>query len=123
MNSPVRIPIATILPPNAPFTPEQHDWLNGFFAGLLEGQVAALSPEESAAPAPPTAKGDDDGAPWHDQTLPLAERMKLAEGRPQRPGLIAARDTTARTIPTRSSQRRRSGSISACPAARKPPAC
>ena len=26
--------------------------------------------------------GDDDGeAPWHDQTMPIADRMKLAEGR------------------------------------------
>ena len=27
---------------------------------------------------------DDDDAPWHDQTMPLAERMKLAEGKPLR---------------------------------------
>ena len=32
----------------------------------------------------------DDGAPWHDQTLPLAERMKLAEGRPLRRRMMAA---------------------------------
>ena len=48
MNSPLRPPIATILPPNAPFTPEQHELLNGFFAGLLEGDVAALSPQQAA---------------------------------------------------------------------------
>jgi sulfite reductase (NADPH) flavoprotein alpha-component len=34
--------------------------------------------------------GDDGEAPWHDQTLPLAERMKLAEGRPLRRRLMAA---------------------------------
>ena len=29
-------------------------------------------------------------APWHDQTMPLAERMKLAEGRPLRRRMMAA---------------------------------
>jgi sulfite reductase (NADPH) flavoprotein alpha-component len=98
MNSPLRPPIATILPANAPFTPEQHEWLNGFFAGLLEGDVAALSPQQAAELMPGVAiaaKSTDDGeandgAPWHDQTLPLAERMKLAEGRPLRRRMMAA---------------------------------
>ena len=34
--------------------------------------------------------GDDGEAPWHDQTLPIAERMKLAEGRPLRRRMMAA---------------------------------
>ena len=34
--------------------------------------------------------GDDGEAPWHDQTMPLAERMKLAEGRPLRRRMMAA---------------------------------
>ena len=29
-------------------------------------------------------------APWHDQTMPIAERMKLAEGRPLRRRMMAA---------------------------------
>ena len=33
---------------------------------------------------------DDGGAPWHDQTLPLAERMKLADDKPLRWKLMAA---------------------------------
>ena len=34
------------IPENAPFTPEQRAWLNGFFAGMisLEGSVTPLSP-------------------------------------------------------------------------------
>ena len=28
-------PRVELIAPNAPFTPEQRDWLNGFFAGLL----------------------------------------------------------------------------------------
>ncbi len=75
------------LPENAPFTPEQRSWLNGFFAGLVALDGA------SPVPAPDlTAKGEqDDGeAPWHDQTLPMTDRMKLAEGRPLRRRMMAA---------------------------------
>ncbi len=34
--------------------------------------------------------GDDGEAPWHDQTMPMADRMKLAEGRPLRRRMMAA---------------------------------
>jgi len=95
-------PIPTLLPESAPFTPEQRTWLNGFFAGLLsvDGGVTPLSPEQTAAlmadvmatPAPrsPLDDGDDGQAPWHDQALPLAERMTLAEGRSLRRRMMAA---------------------------------
>jgi sulfite reductase (NADPH) flavoprotein alpha-component len=91
-------PAAPMIPENAPFSPEQRVWLNGFFAGLLSsgsqpdtilpaGESAAFS----ATLAPAAAPGlEDDGAPWHDQTLPLAERMKLAEGRPLQRRMMAA---------------------------------
>jgi sulfite reductase (NADPH) flavoprotein alpha-component len=89
---------ALLIPETAPFSVEQRAWLNGFFAGLvsLDGAgVTALSPEQNAALMPQglgNATGDGDGgeAPWHDQTLPLAERMKLAEGRPLRRRMMAA---------------------------------
>ncbi len=95
-------PIPALLPEAAPFTPEQRAWLNGFFAGWLgldNGGVTALSPEESAklmsGVAAPVAKGplddgDDGEAPWHDQTMPIADRMKLADGRPLRRRMMAA---------------------------------
>ncbi|HEY2137030.1 MAG TPA: sulfite reductase subunit alpha [Xanthobacteraceae bacterium] len=94
-------PIPSLLPETAPFTVEQRAWLNGFFAGYLGldgGGVTALSPEESAqlmsgvAPAAkgPLDDGDDGEAPWHDQTLALADRMKLADGRPLRRRMMAA---------------------------------
>ncbi len=38
----------------------------------------------------PTGDGDDGEAPWHDQTMPIADRMKLAEGRPLRRRMMAA---------------------------------
>ena len=87
-------PRIELIAPNAPFTPEQRDWLNGFFAGLLaleNSGVTALSPDQSAAlmpAAPPEA--DDHDAPWHDQTMSIDERMKLAQGRPLRRRLMAA---------------------------------
>jgi sulfite reductase (NADPH) flavoprotein alpha-component len=88
--------LAPVLPDNAPFTPEQRAWLNGFFAGLLGFDGAesapAMAANDQALPAAdnPPADADDGEAPWHDQTLPLAERMKLAEGRPLRRRLMAA---------------------------------
>ena len=94
MNFPVRPPLASIVPENAPFTAEQRVWLNGFFAGLLESDASALSPQDAAALGVDVdlnaGDGDDGEAPWHDQTLPLAERMKLAEGRPLRRRMMAA---------------------------------
>jgi sulfite reductase (NADPH) flavoprotein alpha-component len=91
-------PFPALVPETAPFSPEQRAWLNGFFAGMvsLDGAgVTALSPEQSAAlmpsaPGAQTADNDDGESPWHDQTLPLAERMKLAEGRPLRRRMMAA---------------------------------
>ena len=93
MNSPMRPPLSSIVPENAPFTDEQRAWLNGFFAGLLDGDATALSPQEASALLPGVQIGaadEDDGAPWHDQTMPLAERMKLAEGRPLPRKMMAA---------------------------------
>ena len=81
-----------IIPETAPFSHEQRSWLNGFFAGLvsLDNAVTPLSPEQGAAVMKGAEDTDDGEAPWHDQTLPIAERMKLAEGRPLRRRMMAA---------------------------------
>jgi sulfite reductase (NADPH) flavoprotein alpha-component len=99
MNAP-RPPILEILPESAPFTPEQRTWLNGFFAGLLQLDAPAkpLSPEETAGLIPGLFGGADagapaeadDGAPWHDPAMPIADRMKLAEGKPLPRRMMAA---------------------------------
>lgn len=73
------------LPDSAPFTPMQRAWLNGFFAGLL-GDDKAGAQAQPIAPA--TATAED--FPWHDPTLTMDERLKLAEGRPQPRLLMAA---------------------------------
>ena len=97
MSRTVAPPIPSLVPDTAPFSDEQRAWLNGFFAGLvsLDGAgVTALSPEQNAAlmPDATNAFGDTDNgdAPWHDQTMPLAERMTLAEGKPLRRKMMAA---------------------------------
>jgi sulfite reductase (NADPH) flavoprotein alpha-component len=89
-------PPVNLVPESAPFSLEQRSWLNGFFAGILSiDGVTALSPSESAAllgdaAAKAPADEDDGAAPWHDPTLPMAERMKLADGRPLRRRMMAA---------------------------------
>ncbi len=92
MNQMTRPAKIEIIPANAPFSESQRSWLNGFFAGLLSTDGSApLSPERrDAVLQGPTAVGEDDEAPWHDQTMPIADRMRLAEGRPLRRRMMAA---------------------------------
>jgi sulfite reductase (NADPH) flavoprotein alpha-component len=89
--------ILQILPENAPFTAEQRTWLSGLFAGLLglDQAVTPLSAAEAAALLPglvpaPGGATDDGPITWHDPAIPLAERMKLAQGRSLRMQLMAA---------------------------------
>ena len=89
-------PPRTLIPPGAPFSPEQQAWLNGFFAAVLsaDGAPAPLSGADNAALAPNAAPAvelaDNDAAPWHDPSLPIDERMAMAESRPPAPRLMAA---------------------------------
>src|SRR5438105_15897297 len=81
-----------IIPQSAPFSDAQRSWLNGFFAGFLQldGTTTLTAEEGAAVIGQPQGARDDGEAPWHDQTLPIAERMKLAAGRPLRRRLMAA---------------------------------
>lgn len=98
MSLQTRIPLVPVLPDSAPFTAEQRAWLNGFFAAILSADQAAptaLSAGDAAAllpelPAAAPAAEADDGAPWHDPSMPLAERMALAQGRPLARRMMAA---------------------------------
>ena len=92
MNQIAPPPKIEIIPNSAPFSEAQRSWLNGFLAGLLSNDTAMpLSAEQGAALLPgAAAEDDDDEAPWHDQTLPIAERMKLADGRPLKRRMMAA---------------------------------
>jgi sulfite reductase (NADPH) flavoprotein alpha-component len=80
--------IAPLLPENAPFSPAQRAWLNGWLAGYLGGEAVATA-EVPPAPAAAAPEGEED-FPWHDPTLPLEERLKRAQGRPKPRLLMAA---------------------------------
>lgn len=82
-----------LIPETAPFEPAQRAWLNGFLAGLL-GIEQALAKAPAAAPAPILQAADAAAQPaefpWHDPTLSLEERLKLADGRPLPHRIMAA---------------------------------
>lgn len=87
-------PILALVPDSAPFSPEQRAWLSGFFSaalapGGMPGAVGIAAPANPAGPAP-AALASNEAAPWHDPSMPLDERMRLAEGRPIAPRLMAA---------------------------------
>src|SRR3982074_1579314 len=91
MNQMTPLPRLEIIPPTAPFTEGQRSWLNGFLAGLLQLDGSTpLAPAQNGALLAPSGDGDDGEAPWHDQTMPISDRMKLAEGRPLRRRMMAA---------------------------------
>jgi sulfite reductase (NADPH) flavoprotein alpha-component len=100
-----------VLPETAPFSPAQRAWLNGFFAGMLSGPppstnaalpgstISLLMPSLPLPGAAPTSASipnaesyaaEEGDFAWHDPTLALDERMKLAEGRPIELRLMAA---------------------------------
>jgi sulfite reductase (NADPH) flavoprotein alpha-component len=91
MNQITPPPRIEIIPATAPFSEGQRSWLNGFLAGMLslDGSTP-LSAGQNDAVLNPAGDGDDGEAPWHDQTMPIADRMKLAEGRPLRRRMMAA---------------------------------
>lgn len=98
MTQNVPSPLPSLVPETAPFSEEQRFWLNGFFAGLIaldSSGVTPLSADQAQAllggiDGAEHAEDDDGGAPWHDQTLPIAERMKLADDKPLRWKMMAA---------------------------------
>jgi sulfite reductase (NADPH) flavoprotein alpha-component len=92
MNQMTPPPKIEIIPASAPFSEAQRSWLNGFLVGLLstDGPTALSAEQGAAVMQGPAGDGDDGEAPWHDQTMPIADRMKLAEGRPLRRRMMAA---------------------------------
>jgi sulfite reductase (NADPH) flavoprotein alpha-component len=87
-------PVLSLIPDSAPFTAEQRQWLAGFFAAALApggvpGATAVDAPPGAGGPAGPVMASNDD-APWHDPSMVIDERMKLAEGQPIAPRLMAA---------------------------------
>jgi sulfite reductase (NADPH) flavoprotein alpha-component len=83
---------ALLIPENAPFSAEQRGWLSGFLSAVLSSAPSAAEP--GTTPLSPEPEGpalaDNDEAPWHDPAMPIIERMKLADGKPLAPRLMAA---------------------------------
>ena len=92
MNQITKPPRLEIIPTSPPFGESQRLWLNGFLVGMLglDGTASPLAPEQGVSMLAPSGDGDDGEAPWHDQTMPISDRMKLAEGRPLRRRMMAA---------------------------------
>jgi sulfite reductase (NADPH) flavoprotein alpha-component len=81
-------PPVPLIPGNAPFSPAQRAWLNGFLAGLYGG--AASGGGSGGLTTTAVQPADPEDFPWHDPAMDLPERMTLAEGRPLAQKLMAA---------------------------------
>ena len=79
-----------LIPETAPFSSEQRAWLNGFFAGWLGLQPPGTPPPPGLIPPAVVATPEAPAEPWHDPTLPLEERMAMADGLPAPARLMAA---------------------------------
>src|SRR5262249_9647432 len=81
------------IPESAPFNPSQRAWLNGFFAGVFSAgattNVAVATGLLPTAESPVAAAVEED-FPWHDASLSMDERLKLAQGKPMCGQLMAA---------------------------------
>jgi sulfite reductase (NADPH) flavoprotein alpha-component len=79
---------APSLPDNAPFTPAQRAWLDGYIAGWFSFENDTVS--EPPTPRISVTAAEAGDFPWHDPTLPLEERLALAAGRRPERVLMAA---------------------------------
>ncbi|MGD1019957.1 MAG: 4Fe-4S binding protein [Verrucomicrobiia bacterium] len=94
------------IPDDAPFTPEQRQWLSGFLSAVSVGaapvagaaapsapaKVEAAAPAEpQAAPAAaPAAEAPAGNWPWHDPGMGMQQRLDLAKSAPLADKLMAA---------------------------------
>ena len=84
----------SIIPDSAPFSTEQKAWLNGFFAGMtgleeIYGTGSAGGTGQAQTNGVVAVEEEED-FPWHDESLEIEERMKLAEDRPYKRKLMSA---------------------------------
>ena len=84
-------PPLVLIPESAPFSADQRSWLSGYFAALLGPAVeGATAIGADAMPGGGPKLADNDDAPWHDPSLPIAERMEMAKARPEPQKFMAA---------------------------------
>ena len=88
--APVAAPTAKIaIPDDAPFTPEQRQWLSGYLSTVAASGVAPAAPV-AGTPAAPAAEAPAGNWPWHDPALGMQQRLDLAKGTPVADKLMAA---------------------------------
>jgi NADH-quinone oxidoreductase subunit I len=93
---PAAAPTAKIaIPDDAPFTPEQRQWLSGFLStvGVSGGAAAAPAagtPAAQTAGAAPATEAPAGNWPWHDPALGMQQRLDLAKDTPIADKLMAA---------------------------------
>ncbi|TWU17915.1 sulfite reductase subunit alpha [Allorhodopirellula heiligendammensis] len=88
--------MSDFIPTTAPFSEDQRAWLNGFFAGLTgiqtEGNPAAVVQALGIGGATAVAEPEpeEEEFAWRDSSLPIVERVGLADGHPTERKLMAA---------------------------------
>ncbi|TWU23888.1 Sulfite reductase [NADPH] flavoprotein alpha-component [Novipirellula galeiformis] len=89
--------MSSLIPDTAPFSQEQRAWLNGFFSGMMgiqsntqQGEALAAMGFSSETIATPSEPAEEEDFPWHDESLPILDRMSLAEDKPLDRKLMAA---------------------------------
>jgi sulfite reductase (NADPH) flavoprotein alpha-component len=78
-----------LIPATAPFSADERALLNAFFARAF-ALDAPIDGAAASVKSPVSAPSEDAAAPWHDPSLALEERMKLAAGRPLPRRMMAA---------------------------------
>ena len=86
-------PMAKIaIPDDAPFTPEQRQWLSGYLSTVAASGAAPTAPtgETQAAAAAPATEAPAGNWPWHDPGLGMQQRLDFAKETPIADKLMAA---------------------------------
>jgi len=90
---PAPAPARITIPDDAPFTPEQREWLGKFLvtAAPVGATVAPAGEATAAQPAAPaTGEAPAGNWPWHDPALGMQQRLDLAKNKPLADLLMAA---------------------------------
>ena len=78
------------IPEDAPFTPEQREWLGKFLAKAPVGVAPTAAPAAGQPAAPAAGEVPAGTWPWHDPALGMQQRLDLAKNKPLADLLMAA---------------------------------
>ena len=82
----------SFLPIAVQFSDQQRAWIGGFVYGLtgIRPDLAANAIDSTIVTERPATEVLSNEFPWHDATLPIIQRMELADGKPIEQRLMAA---------------------------------